>query len=143
VQIVKPLERDRIRELLETAFPNATSVIGDRDYCLITEDSLLLKAGGLLKTYKRWGLAYSRNFDCEDFAQAFIVECKRAHGMTHSNKAEGIALGEVWYRDPKLGPHCLSWFLTRDLDFKFVEPQEAVVRKLTKKERESAWHVAC
>lgn len=120
--------------------------IGDKDYDCPTKKWLKnYYVEHFLKFLQRHGLTeWKQHWDCDSFAGLYRAGADLEHAKeTMLQKAQGIAVGEIWYMDKKLGPHSINVAITKNHkpDITFIEPQTGEFVILTKKEQRSIFHV--
>ena len=127
---------------LRRLFANVPVVIApDRDYLCPTRRWLLGQVydsfAGFLGTY---GQRYERQFDCDDFARTFAVWAVLENAQ-RTKDAEGIAVGELFYRRRDGGGHAINVAVLEDKKTLYIEPQTGRPIRLNKDEVGSIWFV--
>ena len=84
-------------------------------------------------------LKWAENFDCDNFSSFYYSFAQACH--TKSNRKEqGIAVGEMFYRQNGTGGHAINVAIT-EKGVIYIEPQTGQQIKLTDVEKQSCWSV--
>ena len=140
------LTREQLWHELLSAFPNARAFLLGLDYNVPDEQAVSETfAQELFASLAAEGISYDEAFDCEDFAIVAWGLAKRKHWqakLAEQAVAQDVAVGILCFNEggnARRG-HCLCVMRTRN-GVRAWEPQTAAWRKLTSKERSSAWLV--
>lgn len=130
------LTAEQLRQLVPGAF------CPDQNYAVPT-------SAWLLKEFYPWfwqmrtalGLrVYSRRNDCDNYARAAAQAAEDCHSLTAGGPdAEGLAVGEFWYRKDSGEGHAICVAIVDDGRRIFFEPQSGDELKLTSKEFASCY----
>lgn len=127
--------------ILEVA-PFASVFVPDRSYSLASShwfDAFNLWFRG--KMFDFVGDSWDQRFDCDDFARFFAAFCQLANYRTrHDSRAEGLAVGEVFFRKDNGGGHAINVAMT-EKGIQFIEPQNGDFIGLSQTEKQSIWFV--
>jgi hypothetical protein len=93
------------------------------------------------KTLMKWlkVLSWRKHHDCDDKAGGFRWLCGVKWGMPQSQKTQGVAVGEVWYRTDQGGRHAINVVFLDAFTIRFVEPQGPKWVALSTAERDSVY----
>jgi hypothetical protein len=134
------MKADEIEKLVkEFGFKNAEVFITDGDYGRPTTDYL---TGKFYEFYSGWlsdhNLSQWRStWDCDNFSSTYYVFCQMCHAKA-DRKEEGIAVGELFYKQDAGGGHAINLAVT-EKGIIIIEPQNGQEMTLSKKEKENCW----
>lgn len=126
--------------LVDIGIPACNIYISDQSWNLPT----IKWVTGKYSSYYRsklfgWGLwKWKPDYDCDNFARHFAAFAQTSHAKTNKiEKAEGLTIGEFWYRDENVGGHAINIVISDKVYF--IEPQRSKcnIVKLTEKEIQS------
>ena len=145
-----PLSNKELRADLNNVFPNSQKFLSDKDY--LTPQKSWVSGDLYFKNFKKW--LWSNNldtwqeyWDCDNFAFALYTFSQICHARTMEktkeiDRAQGLALGVIFYKMDGVGGHAINFVHTEDKIYGF-EPQSGKYLNLSKKEKESCWLVVC
>ena len=144
---MKKLSSLELQEATISIAPFCKVYAADRDYALPT-------LGWLLKTFYPWfqgemfrivANKWAKRFDCDNFAQFFAAWAAVSHwGASQTDRPEGLAVGECWYKQDSVGGHAINIAVTEEDGEQvvaFIEPQNGKRLKLSQMELYSIWLV--
>jgi hypothetical protein len=124
----------------------------DANYCMYSEDFIL---GEGYKNFKSWlfkrGIfGWRQTFDCDNYAEAFIVYLQILHTKAMQkekdlSKKQSVAFGVIWFNRDKGGGHAINVFITKDneglVHIKYIEPQTGEIVYLSQTELKSIFFI--
>ena len=87
-----------------------------------------------LETWETW-------WDCDGFSSLYYCIAQIIHAQRHSTKAQGQAVGEVWYEQDSGQHHAINCVITDKRELKFIEPQGPKWMTLSPKEQKNIYYV--
>jgi len=125
-----------------TELPSAKIFITDKDYALPSRNWL---EGSFYKFFSNWLFSqalhkWNEQFDCDNFASLYYNFAQIYHYKTQEKLEQGLAVGEMFYRQDSGGGHAINIAVDNSGVF-FIEPQNGKIKKLSHDEKNSCWFV--
>lgn len=131
-----------LKGAIQAVAPFASIQLADRDYSLpSTQWVKVFNEWFRSKMFSFVGDKWDTRFDCDDFARFYACFCQLANYRSRPKaRAEGLAVGELFYRIDGRGGHAINVAMT-EKGIQFIEPQNGEFIQLSEIEKTTIWFV--